>query len=383
MQRRFISNIQFASPGQPVRPVSIELGDDGKIDSIHESTDSIPAGAKIELDGGGELTAFAGFIDIHTHGANGSDLTYGTEEAVRTIAEAKLKEGVTTFLPTTWTETVESKKTMAKAAAAYREREDFARAPFMHIEGPYLNPSQAGAQDPKKMRDPDIDEIRELAKICPIGLVSLAVELPGALDFIRAMREDGIRTSVAHSAATHAEFLEAREAGLGHMTHFCNQMSGLHHREIGLVGSGFKDGSVMIELICDKTHLAPEMIALVFEKKSADQLMLITDSIAASHLGDGEYPLGDTVIIVKNNEARIPAGNLAGSILKYNVGVKNVAEISGLSLDELSKTTAANQARSLGLTDRGSIEQGLLADITLLDRDFEVKAVFLGGERRI
>ena len=383
MQRRFITNVQLATPNQPVRPVSIELSDDGKIDSIHESVDSIPSGSMIELDGANELTAFAGFIDIHTHGAMGCDLTHGTEEAVRTIAEAKLKEGVTTFLPTTWTETVECKKEMAAAAAAYRAREDFARAPFMHIEGPYLNPSQAGAQDPKKMRDPDIEEIRELAKICPIGIVSLAVELPGALDFIRAMKADGIRTSVAHSAATHAEFLAAREAGLNHMTHFCNQMSGLHHREIGLVGSGFKDDSVMIELICDEVHLAPEMIALVFEKKSTDQLMLITDSIAASHLGDGEYPIGDTVIIVKDGQARIPAGNLAGSILEYNVGVKNVAKITGLNLDELSKTTGANQARSLGLNDRGTIEQGLFADLTLLDREFAVQAVFLGGKRKV
>jgi len=139
----------------------------------------------------------------------------------------------------------------------------------------------------------------------------------------------------------------------------------------------------MIELICDEVHLAPEMIGLVFEKKSTDQLMLITDSIAASHLGDGEYPLGDTVIIVKDGQARIPAGNLAGSILKYNIGVKNVAKITGLNLDELSKTTAANQARNLGLTDRGTIEQGLFADLTLLDRDFAVQAVFLGGVRKV
>lgn len=380
---KLIANVQRVTPGEEIRPVSLEIDDAGRIAAIHEAG-TRPEGAEILFDGQGELLAFAGFIDIHTHGANGVDLSYATPEAVHTFAEAKLKEGVTTFLPTTWTESPEALQAMARAMAAYQEAgEPFARAPFLHVEGPYLNPDQAGAQDPKHMRAPDPEEIRALAEICPIGLVSLAIEREGALGFIQAMREMDIVTSAAHSAATRAEFLAAREAGLDHLTHFCNQMSALHHRDVGLVGSGLLDDRVMIEVITDTIHLCPDMIELIFKHRTCDQLMIITDSIAASHLGDGIYPLGDTEIIVKDGAARIPAGNLAGSILQYHEGVGNVARVTGLPLNEIAKTTGYNQARSLGLSDRGALQEGLLADLTVLSRDFSVEAVFLGGDRRV
>lgn len=377
-----IANVQLVTPDEEIRPVSIEAGADGRIAAIHEAGEH-PSGTQVAFDGGGEILCFAGFIDIHTHGANGVDLLQATPEAVHTFAEAKIREGVTTFLPTTWTESPEALLAMARATAAYREAgEPHARAPFLHVEGPYLNPAQAGAQDPRQMRAPDVEEIRALAEICPVGLISLAIELDGALDFIRAMRRMGIVCSAAHSSATFDQFVAAREAGLGHLTHYCNQMSPLHHRNVGLVGAGLLDDGVLIEVITDTIHLCPDMIRLVFKHRSCDQLMIITDSIAASHLGDGTYPLGDTSITVKDGAARIPAGNLAGSILQYHHGLSQVAKLTGLPLNELAKTTAANQARSLGLHDRGAIKEGLLADLTLLTRDHEVAAVFVGGERR-
>jgi len=380
---KFIHNVQRVTPGEPIHPVSIEIADDGTIARIHEAGE-LPAGADVIFEGDGELLAFAGFIDIHTHGANGFDLSHATLEAVRTIAEAKLKEGVTTFLPTTWTESREAIRDMARAAAEYRsEGKSFARTPFLHVEGPYINPDQAGAQDPKHMRPPDVEEIRALTELCPVGLISLAIELDGAPEFIRAMDEMNIVCSAAHSAATFGEFQTAREAGLKHLTHFCNQMSKLHHREVGLVGAGLLDDAVKIELITDTIHLNPDMIRLVFKHRNCDQLMIITDSIAASHLGDGDYPLGDTVITVKDGAARIPAGNLAGSIVQYHQGVRNVAKLTGVPLPDLAKCTGFNQAHSLGLTDRGAIEEGLLADVTLLNRDFDVQAVFVGGERKV
>jgi N-acetylglucosamine-6-phosphate deacetylase len=312
----------------------------------------------------------------------GFDLSYATLEAVETIAEAKLAEGVTTFLPTTWTASREHKIAMAQAAAAYRQNQRFARTPFLHIEGPYLNPAQAGAQDIRYMRPPDVAEIRHLHEICPVGLISLAVEIEGAIPFIREMRQMGIVTSAAHSAATYAEFRAAKEAGLAHLTHYCNQMSGLHHREVGLVGAGLLDDTIMIELICDTVHLCPDMIRLAFKHRSCERLMLITDSIAAAHLGEGRYPLHDGEIIVKDGAARIPAGNLAGSIVTFDESLRNVVKATGLPLNELARTCSANQARSLGLKDRGSLKQGLLADLTLLTPDLKVAAVYVGGEKR-
>jgi N-acetylglucosamine-6-phosphate deacetylase len=376
-----IADVLLISPNDLIRPVSIEMGDDGRIGQIHEGHHP-PAGSKVIFDGGGEVYLTAGFIDIHTHGARGFDLSYATLEAVETMAEAKLSEGVTTFLPTTWTASREHKVAMAEAAAAYRKNERFARTPFLHIEGPYLNPAQAGAQDTRYMRRPDADEIRHLHSICPVGLISLAVEIEGAIPFIREMHGMGIVTSAAHSAATYAEFSAAKEAGLGHLTHYCNQMSGLHHREVGLVGAGLLDDSIMIELICDTIHLCPDMIRLAFKHRSCERLMLITDSIAAAHLGDGRYPLHDGEIIVKDGAARIPAGNLAGSIVTFDQSLRNVVTITGLPLNEIVRTCSANQARSLRLNDRGSVKQGLLADLTLLTPELEVVAVYVGGEQR-
>lgn len=378
---RILADVLLVSPNDYIRPVSIELGDDGNIARIHEGHQP-PDGVPVIFDGGGEVYATAGFIDIHTHGAKGFDLSYATLEAVEAHAEAKLAEGVTTFLPTTWTASAEHKVRMARAVAEYRKNPRFARAPFLHVEGPYINPSQAGAQDPRYMRRPDVDEIRRLNEVCPVGLISLAIELDGALPFLAEMRKMGIVTSAAHSAASYADFQAAREMGLAHLTHYCNQMSALHHRNVGLVGAALLDDGVMIEVICDGIHLCPDMIRLIFKHRSCDRLMLITDSIAAAHLGDGRYPLHDGEIIVKDGAARIPAGNLAGSIVTFDEALRLVSKLTAIPLNELSKTCAANQARSLRLKDRGRIQQGLLADVTLLTPGLEVVATYVGGEQR-
>ncbi|MDF1815655.1 MAG: N-acetylglucosamine-6-phosphate deacetylase [Verrucomicrobiales bacterium] len=376
MSNRTITGVQLVTPDEEIRSVSIAIDDAGNIFGV---SDEHPGGDTI-VDGGNRLYALPGFIDIHTHGANGKDLANVTDDAVHTIAEAKLKEGVTTFLPTTWTSSAELLEQMARAAAAYRKDQPFARTPALHIEGPYLNTDQAGAQNPDLMRLPDIAEIEKIHQICPVAIVSLAVELEGGTEFVSAMSKMGIITSAAHSAATMEDFRKARRAGLSHMTHFCNQMSKLHHRDIGLVGAGLLDTDVKLEMICDKIHLCADMIELVFKLHPLDKIMLITDSIGASHLADGEYPQGDGIIIVKDGAARLPKGNLAGSTLQYQLGLKNVAEITGLPLNQVVSATSANQAQSLGLHDRGRIEPGMLGDVVLLNEDFEVEMTIVGGE---
>jgi N-acetylglucosamine-6-phosphate deacetylase len=376
---RIIADVMLVSPGTHIRPVCIALGDDGLIETIHEGHHP-PAGASVQFDGGGEVRVMPGFIDIHTHGANGADLSQGTLEALNTIAEAKLKEGVTTFLPTTWTASPEQTLDMARAAAAYRAAPRFARVPGLHVEGPFLNPKQAGAQDISEMRPPDLAEVLKIDQICPVLLLSLALEMPGARDLIADLEPREIVTSAAHSAATFEEFRRARRVGLGHLTHYGNQMSPLHHREIGLVGAGLLDTGVLVEIICDRVHLCDAMIQLVYRHIGCDRLMLITDSIAASHLGDGIYPLHGTSLIVKDGAARIPEGNLAGSIVTFDLALRNAAAITGLPLNELSKTSSGNQARSLRLKDRGEIKQGWLADLTLLTPELHVVATYVGGD---
>ena len=256
------------------------------------------------------------------------------------------------------------------------------RAMFPADEAEILQAFDRLSQDARYMRRPDAEEIRRIHDVCPVGLISLAVELDGALPFLAEMRKMGIVTSAAHSAASYADFQAAREMGLSHLTHYCNQMSALHHRNIGLVGAALLDDGVMIEVICDGIHLCPDMIRLIFKHRSCDRLMLITDSIAAAHLGDGRYPLHDGEIIVKDGAARIAAGNLAGSIVTFDEALRLVSKVTALPLNELSKTCAANQARSLRLKDRGRLQQGLLADLTLLTPGLEVIATYVGGEQR-
>jgi N-acetylglucosamine-6-phosphate deacetylase len=161
-------------------------------------------------------------------------------------------------------------------------------------------------------------------------------------------------------------------------------MSPLHHREIGLVGSGLMDDEVMIETICDKVHLSPDMIKLIFKLKPIDKIAVITDSMLASGLPDGEFNLGGLEVVLKDNIVRLKSnGALAGGTIPYCHAMKNIFELTGLPLNQLIKTTGYNQAQSLGLEKVGKIEPGYYADITILDKNFNTVNVFVGGEQKL
>ena len=221
-----------------------------------------------------------------------------------------------------------------------------------------------------------------LHAIYPVLNITLAPEMPGAIDFIAQATAAGITCSAGHSAATHADFVKAKSAGLRRLTHFCNQMSPQHHREIGLVGSGMLDSDIRIEIICDTIHLCADMLNLTFTNKSIDQMIMITDSLACSWMPDGPGQLGGLPIIVKNGVARLESGNLAGSTLRYAKGLYNVWKITGQPLSQLVKATSLNQAESLGLRGLGKISPGYTADLVLLDDEFNVLKTYINGELR-
>ncbi len=328
--------------------------------------------------------AMPGFVDIHCHGAAGFDVTDGTVEAIDAIARAKLAEGVTAFCPTTLTLPPDRLEKTMHAVAAYGKNERFARLGGVHLEGPYINPVCAGAQNVDHVRRPDIEEVLRLHSIARVAIVSFALEMDDGNTFLRALLREGIVPSCGHSAATSVEFGRAYAAGLRNLTHFCNQMSGLHHRDVGLVGRGLLHDDVFVEMICDGIHLTPEMIALVFHVKPIDAILLVTDSIRAAGFGDGEFELGGVKVIVEDGVARLPGSeNLAGSTLRFNRALAKAHSVTGLPLAELVRTTSFNQARLLGLEDVGRIEVGCRADIVVVDDDFEIEAVFVGGERRL
>lgn len=374
--KTLIRNAHVISPGIDVEGASV-LVEDGKFAQVLGAGETVPA-ADETIDAAGQML-MPGFIDIHSHGAGGADACDGTVEALNTIADSKIKEGVTSWLATTLTLGHETLEKVQRAVAEYRKAPRSVKIPGTHLEGPYVCEKQLGAQNPAFRRDPDFEELKKLNAISPVLVITLAPELPGACEFIAKATSLGVRCSAGHSLATYAEFLAAKRAGLAHLTHFCNQMSPLHHRSIGLVGAGLLDTTIMVEAICDTVHLCPDMLNLIFSKIGCGRLMMVTDSLSCSGLPDGPSQLGGLPIMVKNGEARLMSGNLAGSTLNYSLGIRNIRRITGLPLSEIVRTTSWNQARSLGLHDRGKIAPGFAADFVLLGDDFLVAKTFVDG----
>ncbi len=376
--KTLIRHARVVSPDFDVEGASLLL-ENGRILAVIDPAESMPA-SDVVIDAG-ERLAMPGFFDIHSHGADGRDVCDGTLDSVRHIARRKLLEGVTTWLPTTLTQPADRLLETASACAAYRAAPDFCRTPGLHVEGPFINAKNAGAQNPEFIRQPDFAELLRIHETCPAAIVSLAPELPEALDLIRSAAALGIRVSAAHTSATAVEIAAAKVAGLVHLTHFANAMTPLHHREIGTVGAGLMDDSLLLEIIADGIHLCPDMLRLVFKLVSIDRLMLITDSTAASWLGEGTFHLGGRPVTVENHIARLADSRvLAGSTLKYNEGVKRIFEATGMPLAQIVKATSWNQTRSLGLDGYGKLAAGYQADIVLLEKDFSVWKTFVAGK---
>jgi N-acetylglucosamine-6-phosphate deacetylase len=378
--KTLIKRARIVSPDREIENGALLL-ENGRIAAVFEDGAALPS-ADVEIDAEGRI-AMPGFFDIHCHGADRNDVCDNSLEAIRHIAKKKLQEGVTTWLPTTLTQPQDKLEEIAGKIAEYMANQEFTRTPGVHVEGPFINREKAGAQNPEFVRLPNFDELKRFHDIAPALIVSLAPEMPGALDLISKAKAIGITSSAAHTSSTAAQIAEAKEAGLTHLTHFGNAMTPLHHREIGVVGAGLLDDSIRIELICDTIHLAPDMLRLVFKVVPIERLLMITDSMAASWIGSGECQLGGLDVVVRDGVARLKEGGaLAGSALLYNEGVKNVAEITGLPLHQIVKATSWNQAQSLGLEGFGKLEPGFHADIVLLENDFRVWKTLVGGEVR-
>ena len=376
--KTLITNAHIISPGIDIVGGSV-LIDGSKIAAVLTPGETAEADKVIDACGN---MLMPGFIDIHSHGAGGCDTCDCKVESIRTIADCKMKEGVTTWLPTTLTLGTKTLMDVCEVVKEYAAAPNGSKTPGVHLEGPYINPKQCGAQNPAFVRPADFEEVEMLHNIYPVLLISMAPEMPGAVDFIAKASAAGITCSAGHSAASYADFKKAKAAGLKHLTHFCNQMSPQHHREIGLVGSGMLDKDVKIEIICDKIHLCEDMLKLTFTNKDISQMMMITDSLACSWMPDGPGSLGGLPIIVKGGVARLESGNLAGSTLRFAKGLKNVQELTGKPLCELVKATSWNQAQSLGLYDLGKVAPGYTADLVLLDAEYDVVKTIIDGEVR-
>ena len=374
-----IKNAHIVSPDLEISCGSI-LVKDNLICAVSAGDIAAPAGAEI-IDAQNKMVV-PGFIDLHCHGRNNFDFCDGDAAGTALIAESKLAEGVTTLLPTTLTVSHEQLIASLDAVARYDQSKG-CRIPGVHLEGPFINPKAAGAQNPAFVRLPDAVEVDKLNAVFPVKKITYAVEVDGGVEFTSQMLSRGITPSCTHSGAKYADFSAAHQAGLRNLSHFCNQMTPLHHRDIGLVGAGLLHQDVFVELICDKLHIDPAMIKLVFQVKGADKVILITDAMRAAGMPDGEYDLGGLPVLVSGGAARLKEGGaLAGSTLQLATAFKNVVEVTGLPLSQAVKATSLSAAMSLKLFDRGRLEPGFLADIVLLDNDFNVDTTIVDGSVR-
>lgn len=336
------------------------------------------------LDAKGQVLV-PGFIDIHIHGAGGYDVMDATEEALDGMASLLPKEGTTSFLATTMTQSHDSISAALKQAGDYmnsHQKGGHAEMLGIHLEGPYLSKQKAGAQPTGHIVPPSIEQFEAWQKDSQanIRIVTAAPEVEGGYEFFSYLKEKGVTASVGHSAATYEQAKQAVLSGATHVTHLFNQMSGFHHREPGIVGMAFNEVKLMAEIIVDHIHVHPEAVRSAYHMLGADRVVLITDAMRAKCLNEGSYDLGGQTVEVKKGEARLPDGTLAGSILRFDEAVQHMKQQLDLHWIDLVKISAANAAKQIGLFHRkGSIATGKDADFVLLDKQGHVQMTICRG----
>ncbi|GAA0482565.1 N-acetylglucosamine-6-phosphate deacetylase [Paractinoplanes deccanensis] len=330
----------------------------------------------VHAPGAGDDVIVPGFVDLHCHGGGGHTFTTGDALSARGAAEFHLRHGTTTLLASLVSSPFEL---MREATAAYLPLVEEGVLAGVHYEGPYLSGVRCGAQNPDFLRDPSIDELQELIKTDAVRMVTIAPELPGALEAIAFLRDNGVAAAVGHTDATYEQARAGVEAGAAVGTHLFNGMRPPHHREPGPV-IGLLSSPVVCELIADNIHLHPGMLAFAAHTAGPDKAALITDAIDATGMADGTYDLGGQQVIVADGVARLARNDsIAGSTLTMDVALRNTVA-AGIPLPDAVAMASTTPARVLGLADRtGALEAGLSADLVVLSPDLTVQRVMRRG----
>ena len=386
----------------------------GRIARVFDAAPSQPLAADsvIDLDG---LTLFPGFIDVHIHGAVGIDTMTASADDLRRVGEFLARNGVTAWLPTLVPSPQEQyeraigaiEDAMAQASicdperrSEYRLQSGFAdseKAPTevgtldtcharilgVHYEGPFVSSEQCGALHREHFRTfsgaLDIDSLPTIASEIAVHMMTLAPEIEGGAELIKLLRARGWIVSLGHTRAPVEVLDQALQAGANHLTHFMNAMPPLHQRAPGPVGWGLLHDDVTCDVIADGIHIDPLMLKLILRTKTAERVSLISDSIAAAGLGDGNYEIWGEGISVNNGRTQNARGSIAGSVITMLDAVRMMLSL-GASEVEVARMASTNPARVLGIDqDCGSIEEGKRADLIALDQDGNVRLTIVGG----
>lgn len=354
--------------------------EDNIIRDINENCDSKEDVPILDANG---ASVIPGFIDGHIHGANGADVMDATEEALDKMAKVLPQEGTTSFLATTMTQSKENISRALVNVAEYQNKPGQAEVLGIHLEGPFINKEKKGAQPAEYVLHPALELFDEWQKLSgnSIETVTLAPELDYDGKLIRHLYERGINVSAGHTCATYPEMVKAVDYGVRQVTHLCNAMTGLHHRDIGVTGAAFLLQSIRSELIADGHHVVPEMLELIYKNIGSDRLLLITDSMRAKCMPSGIYDLGGQQVTTEYGKATLEDGTLAGSILKLIDAAKLMFEINSVTIRDIIKMTSENPAKQIGVFKRkGSIAKGKDADLLIVDDDLQIMYTICRGE---
>jgi N-acetylglucosamine-6-phosphate deacetylase len=333
--------------------------------------------AKI-IEAGGSYV-LPGLIDLHIHGFAGHGVMDASADAVPMMAKALARNGVTRFLATTITMGYdETERALKNIRAAMKRDTGGAVIEGAHLEGPFINARFKGVHDETHIKPPDISLVEKYKDV--IRIVTYAPEL--GTDFIKKAVGMGVRVSMGHTAATADEAFAGIGAGVTHVTHLFNAMSGIHHRNPGALTAALLHGGVTAELIADCVHVDPVYFDMVYRMKGRDRICLITDGTRAGGLPPGMYTLGGREVVSDGTAVRLPDGTLAGSMLGLNDAVRNFYANSKAELYEAVAMASQNPARVLGIDDvAGSLAEGKRADLFIADEKLAPQAVFVGGKR--
>lgn len=378
---RYVYAKQIVLPNKTIQDAYLTLNDDGTFGRIVKS---VPDNSDI-IDYS-DYTLSPGLVDTHIHGYGSHDVMDNSVEGLKEISEGLLSCGVTSWLPTTLTDSVENLNNVTETIGNHYQEVAGAKIRGVFLEGPYFTEEHKGAQNPKYMMDPSKEQLKIWYDNSNqlVNKIAIAPERQGVLDFINYANTLEVSTALAHSSATYDEAKAAVDAGANIFIHTFNGMSGLHHREPGMVGAALSLDDVYAEAISDGHHVHPAAIDIIVKSRGVEETVLVTDCMRAGGLPEGPSSLGEFDVIVKDGAARLAdTENLAGSILELIQGVKNMVKWNLVSLPDALRMASLNPAKSVGIEGVcGQIVPGAEADFILVDDNGNLKATYLDGQIR-